>query len=260
MSHPTPRTSIPDFSSPNAQPFDFQGGDHGVLLIHGFTACPAQFRPLGELLHAQGFSVRAITLPGHGTSPQDMNNSTWQDWLNAVRNAAQSMRQQYAHFSVAGLSMGGVLALILAQEMALTSCTTLAAPMGTASKAAAFAGLLYPFYPTVHSRPNPARAALMADYDLGYTSYPTRKVADLNKLIRMARRNLHQVTCPLLSIQSHQDKAIIPESMDIIQASAKSAVKQSLWLQDPPHVIILSSDLPLIAQTMTDFLRKTEVQ
>ena len=63
---------MPDLSSPLAQPFFFPEGEHAVLLMHGFTGSPAHMRKLGEALHARGFAVRGILLPGHGGVPEDM--------------------------------------------------------------------------------------------------------------------------------------------------------------------------------------------
>lgn len=241
--------------SPLAQPFFFEGGDHGVLLIHGFTACPAQMVPLGKKLSEAGFSVRAIRLPGHGTTPADMKMSTWAQWLGEARTAAQEMRSQYRHFTVAGLSMGGALSLILAGEMDLTCCVTLAAPMAANNPMARFAGILHPIYPTVRTRVGRTN---LGEYDVGYAEYPTKKVADLNRIIRLGKEALPNIHCPLLSIQSVRDKTIIQESMDMIQQGAASAVKQQLWLKDAPHVITLSTELPLIADTMIRFLRENE--
>ena len=57
-----------DIHHENAWPFFLEGGEHAVLLTHGFTGTPAHMRPLGEYLHAQGFTVQGILLPGHGES------------------------------------------------------------------------------------------------------------------------------------------------------------------------------------------------
>ena len=64
-----------DFSSPQGKPFDFPEGNHGVLLIHGFTGSPGHMRPLGEKLREAGFAVRGILLPGHGESPEALSLS-----------------------------------------------------------------------------------------------------------------------------------------------------------------------------------------
>ena len=94
------------FEAPECQPFLLEGGDHGVLLIHGFTGSAGHMRLIGEDLHAQGFTVKGINLPGHATSMEDMGKTGWQDWLGAARSAATEMKEKYAHVSVVGLSMG----------------------------------------------------------------------------------------------------------------------------------------------------------
>ena len=82
-----------DFSVPQAQPFHFAQGEHGVLLIHGFTGSPAHLRLIGEGLRDNGFSAQGILLPGHGEYPEAMAKATWQDWFQASREAAAEMRK-----------------------------------------------------------------------------------------------------------------------------------------------------------------------
>ena len=57
-----------EYMHENVKPFFLPGDEHAVLLTHGFTGSAAHMRPLGDYLHAQGFTVRGILLPGHGTS------------------------------------------------------------------------------------------------------------------------------------------------------------------------------------------------
>ena len=89
-----------NFSDPMAQPFYFPGDEHGVLLIHGFTGSCAHMRLLGEHLRDQGFTVRGINLPGHGSRPEDMAKCTWKDWLQAAKMAAAEMQDQCKYVSV----------------------------------------------------------------------------------------------------------------------------------------------------------------
>ena len=96
-----------DFSSPLCQPYEVRQGEHGVLLMHGFAGSAAHMRPLAEGLVQQGFGVRTINLPGHATTLEDMRRCSWQDWLNAAKEAFREMKEQYRFVSVTGLSMGG---------------------------------------------------------------------------------------------------------------------------------------------------------
>ena len=247
-----------NFSSPLAQPFDFPEGDHGVLLIHGFTGSPSHMRKIGEALHERGFAARGILLPGHGTKPEDMLNASWQDWLLAARTAAREMQAKYRHFTAAGLSMGGVLALMLAEEMELTACVSIAAPMNTTNRYRHFALVGSLFQPMMHKRPDSARKVLDADYDIGYDSFPTRSTHDLNVLMRKAKNHLSLIRCPLLCVQSHQDKTVTPDSLDTIINGASSKEKAKLWLQDSPHVCTISPEYMQIVDAMDTFLRNAE--
>ena len=247
-----------DFSLPQAQPFWFPEGDHGVLLIHGFTGSPSHMRLIGEGLRDKGFAVRGILLPGHGESPEAMGKATWQDWFQASREAAVDMRKRYPYFTVAGLSMGGCLALMLAEQMDADACVTIAAPMKTVAKFRSLAPIAALVHPVVNKRADGGRASLNADYDIGYDSYPLSSVAHLSAVMRQARQHLSLIRCPVLAVQSHGDKTVTPDSPDIILNGVSSEIKARLWLDEAPHVCTISPEYPKIVEAMTEFLRKAE--
>ena len=71
---------------------------------------------MGQHLAGLGYTVRIPRLPGHGTTWQEMNRTRWQDWYDAVDTAFRALHAQCSHVVVGGLSMGGALALQLAQD------------------------------------------------------------------------------------------------------------------------------------------------
>ena len=247
-----------DCSLPQAQPFDFPEGDHGILLIHGFTGTPAHMRLVGEGLRDRGFAVRGILLPGHGEVPSAMAGVTWQDWLFACRKAAQEMREKYARFTVAGLSMGGCLALMLAEQMEVDACVPIAAPMKSTNRLRPLSPVLSLVQPMIHKRVDGVRPGLLQDYDIGYDSYPTSSVRHLSVIMSRSRQNLHLVRCPVLAVQSHGDKTVTADSPSIILNGVSSIVKAQLWLDEAPHVCTASPEYPKIVEGMAAFLRKWE--
>ena len=118
-----------DFSSPVCQPFNLPGSEHGVLLLHGFTGSAAHMRPLGEALHAAGFTVMGVNLPGHATTMEHMARTGWQDWIDAAKEAFCRLQGRCRYASVAGLSMGGCLTLLIAQQLHPTAAAVISAPM-----------------------------------------------------------------------------------------------------------------------------------
>lgn len=238
------------------KPFFMEGDkDVSVLLIHGFTGSVAHMRPLGEQLHALGYTVKGINLPGHATSEKDMAKADWQKWLSAAKEATLELSSRGGRVAVAGLSMGGVLSLLVSQQMKVDACITLSAPMAVQNKLMGLAGTLAPLYPRVSWRP-PTQRHLQLDpeYDFGYSGFPTRKAADLNKLIKLARGDLFAITCPVLAIQSEADETVWAGSAKCIVDGVSSTHKQLLMLKDVPHVITISKELPTIVKAMDGLL------
>lgn len=83
----------------------------GVLLVHGLGDSPWSFHDLGETLAAQGFLVRTVLLPGHGTRPEDMLDVTLEDWRRVVREQATTLAGEVDQVYLGGFSTGANLAL-----------------------------------------------------------------------------------------------------------------------------------------------------
>lgn len=56
----------------------------GVLLAHGLGDSPWSFTDIGAQLAADGYLVRTVLLPGHGTRPADLLNARVADWQRVV--------------------------------------------------------------------------------------------------------------------------------------------------------------------------------
>ena len=88
-----------------------------VLLLHGYTGAPSEMRPLGDYLHALGYTVSCVRLPGHGTSIKDLEATTATDWYGAAEAECLELLARFDSVYVAGLSMGGLLAMKLAAKL-----------------------------------------------------------------------------------------------------------------------------------------------
>ena len=101
--------------SPDVEPFSADGGPVGVLVLHGFTGSTQTVRDWAAHLAAAGLTVRAPLLAGHGGTWQDLAKAGWTDWYADASRAFDSLSQRCSQVFVAGLSMGGCLALRLAE-------------------------------------------------------------------------------------------------------------------------------------------------
>ncbi len=239
------------FQHERCKPFLHKSGAKGVLLLHGFTGSVAHMRPLGDALADHGYTVMGINLPGHGTTEADMAASNWNQWLAASRNALITLRRQCTAVTVVGLSMGGLLSLILSEEHLPDACVTLSTPLAVQNKLFPFAKVLSPIWPRVSWRPSEDRRQKLNErFDYGYSGFPTRKAVDLNTLLDMARKGLPAITCPVLAVQSRKDETIWPGSANYILDHCASKQKEALFLEDSPHVCTLSAELPEIVDAV----------
>ena len=69
--------------------FPGNGKKEVVLLLHGFAGNTAELLPLGNFLKAQGYTVFAPRLPGHGTTAEDMLRTKAEDWLECKKRFAR---------------------------------------------------------------------------------------------------------------------------------------------------------------------------
>lgn len=248
-----------NFTDAACQPFLLPGGSHGVLLLHGFTGTAAHMRPLGESLNALGFTVMGVNLPGHALSMDAMARTGWRDWLDAAKEAFCELKRKCEIVSVAGLSMGGCLALLIAQTLHPAAVITISAPMGVRNPLLPLASVAAPFVPRIMWRSREGAACPLDEgWDYGYPGFPTRCGADLHRLICMARRDLHAVQCPILIVQSHQDETISADSAQIIAEGVGSEHVATLWLSGVPHVCTITPALPQIARAAEKVLRLAE--
>jgi carboxylesterase len=237
------------------KPFYFQGNEHGILLIHGFTGSVAHMRPLGDALREKGYTVKGINLPGHALDEQAMRATDWRAWLQAAKEAALELQGSCRTLTVCGLSMGGLLALLIAEQMKPDACVTISTPMATRNRLLPMARLTAPFYPRVAWRSQESRhEGLDQAYDYGYSGFPTKSAADLRRLIRLARQNLFAVTCPVLCVQSEADETVWEGSAEYILGNVASASRQRLWLKGVPHLCTISKELPAIAAAVDQLL------
>lgn len=243
------------------QPFYHKGNDHGILLVHGFTGSPSHMRKLADELSQRGYTVRTITLPGHASTEEEMARADWQQWLHAAKLASLEMMQEVHTFTICGLSMGGVLALLVAQQMKVDACVTISAPTAVQNRLLPLAGLFSPFVRRISWKSGNGRhKGLDKAYDYGYSGFPTSKGADLYHLIKLARKNLFNITCPILCIQSDADETIWKGSMDAILDGVSSEVRQKLWLHGVPHVCTISDELPAIVDAVDALMQRAEAE
>lgn len=109
-----PRVFVQDEAVEWNTPFEYTPAmppTRGILLIHGLLDSPFQMRELGLFFQEQGFLVRALLLPGHGTTPADLISCRYQEWQASVAAHVQDLKKQVNDVFIVGNSTGGSLAI-----------------------------------------------------------------------------------------------------------------------------------------------------
>jgi carboxylesterase len=242
--------------NPYAQPFSFEGSkDEAVLLIHGFTGTPAQMRPLGDALAAEGYAVRGILLPGHGTTLRDMERMNWNDWLGAAEDALEEMLAKYGKVDVIGFSMGGLIALNLAARYPVHRLATVSAPIRLQSMVAPLTPVLSLFRRYQPWNPEPRiEGEVREPYTEGYPGFPVRCAGQLDGLRRRTLKRLADVKAPVLIAQSCMDSTVDLDSPYYIYDRVSSVYREVLLLERSRHNALLGPEREHLNADLKRFL------
>ena len=245
------------------KPFYFPGGKYGLLLIHGFTACPIDLKPLAEILHSFGYSIRAPLLAGHGTSPEQMSKASWQDWLNSAQEALVELRQECGRVTAVGHSFGGILALMLAAEQQVDGVVSINAPLVFHNKDIALAEKFLGKIEYVEKNYKKNQKELSINSEglphFSYLRVPVKSLVAMNKAIAEIRNRLPEIKCPALIVQSDRDETVDPVSAQIIAEGISSSQKKlSFWFEED-HYLPLSAKRTELAQEIHDFYQQSYI-
>ena len=238
---------------PGAEPESIDGGPHGALVLHGFTGNCNSMRGVAHALAAAGFAVELPLLPGHGTTVEDMNTTTWADWSAAAEEALEKLEARVpGKVVITGLSMGG----------------SLTGWLGT--RHPEVAGLA--FVNAAVSLPDGMREGVTAMLDTGaeymdgigsdiadpdsvesaYQQTPLKPLLSLLDAEEETLPNLGNITCPSLIITSKQDHVVPPENSDVLAEKVGGPVER-IFLDRSYHVATLDYDKAEIEQAIVEF-------
>lgn len=239
---------------PGAEPFRYEGGDTGCVLLHGFTSTPQEMRPLGEFLRDRGFTVRGVLLAGHGTRVEDLHATTWRDWYRSAYEGWRELQGSCQRVFVIGQSLGGALALHLAAHVPLPGVVALSAPLVTDIKLLWLARTLKYVWryrkKGVSNIHDPEALAVRVAYR--YT--PNRSNEQAVLFFRHLYDDLPEVHTPTLLIHSRQDKTVDPASMPRIYERLGAEDKQMMWLENSGHVVTVDYDRGLVYAAIERFI------
>ena len=234
-------------------------------MIHGFTGTPKEMRWMGEYLNGQGYTCLGIRLAGHATTPEDMIRSRWTDWTASVEDGYHLLRGLTNRIFLTGLSMGGVLSLLMSTRLdvagVITMSTPYALPGDDKDYEPAYIKLYSQFVkylPKSNEEPGATWFDMEAFRDhISYPQNPIRSIAEMKLLLHAMRESLPKVTRPVLLIHSKNDKYVLPENMErLYDGLVNAGDKTKTYVVEAGHVITRDAARHQVFEAALEFIQR----
>jgi len=260
-------------------------GDNGstVILIHGLTGTPHEMGFLARFLNSKGYSVVCPLLANHGKPIEILRKTKWQECYLSVKDAFTQAASGCGRVFVSGLSMGALLALLLAEEfperVSAVSClsptlfydgwnTPWSRHLLPLAHITGLKHFLYFKEEPPYGIKNEAVRSLVHKYynkakigDIenvaryGYPYFPATLLYEIILLAKHIRQKLPRITTPVQLIQANDDDMTSVKNSQLVYDSINSKVKEIVLLYNSYHVVTADHERGKVASEMERFFR-----
>lgn len=236
--------------------------DLGILLLHGFTSTPNQFRELADFLSKKGFNVSAPLVAGHGTCPEDLIKSCPKDWTDSVKKAYLDLKKISKKIFIIGNSFGGNLAFWLAKEFdnEPVGIITFGAPIYLRYHWLIM--LQYHFYyrfKKYYRKPPRVYKTDYTDMDDEVT-YPVIPIKSFKEFVDFLRQetmpSLPKIKVPVLVGHANVDPVVHPKSAAYIYGHLGSQFKKIFWFDSNAHIVVNGKDKKMLFEKAYQFIKE----
>ena len=256
---------------PPTSPFLLPSGPTGCLLVHGFTATPHIMRWLGEYLHAQGHTVLGVRLAGHGTTPEDMAQTRWEDWLGSVEDGYHLLSGLVERVFVIGHSAGGALSFLLSTMHPLAGVVGISTlhrlpknpfprflqrlPVAQQIRLLARSSRYQPF--RKKGPPHWYDWEAQKQY-IAYQVFPVLSTAELWEMLVHVEGQLPQVNAPTLLVHSRDDQFVTSDQAEHLYAHLGTPDKQLLWVERSGHNVPMDAERERVFVAVGEFIKSVK--
>ena len=217
---------------------------------------------MAEYLNQQGFTCLGVRLAGHASNPEDMIRSRYADWIASVEDGYHLLRGVAENIFLVGLSMGGVLSLLMSTRLEVSGVIAMSTPSHLPTDYPIWLLQLVSFVrryrPKTRETPGSGwfDKAAYADH-VSYSKNPVRSTAELKKLILEMHAVLPKVNVPVLLMHSKNDAYVLPDNMeDIYRELVNASDKTKLYVPGSGHVLPRDAAREQVFTSAVEFIER----
>jgi carboxylesterase len=221
-------------------------------------------RWMGEYLNRQGYTCLGVRLSGHATNPEDMIRSRYTDWMASVEDGYHLLRGGTDKVFLVGLSMGGVLSLLMSTKLDVMGVIAMSTPSRLPTDYPIWLlkliSLVMRYRPKTKEPPGSGwfDKSAYAEH-ISYSENPVRSSAELKKLILEMHAALPRVNVPVLLMHSKDETYIVPEHMEQIYMELVNALdKTKLYIAGSGHVLPRDAARDEVFKSALEFILRVE--
>lgn len=194
----------------------------GVVLVHGFLATPREVLELAEYLHGKGFWVYCVRVRGHGTSPEDLDTRSGDDWVESVDLGYALVSAVCRRVVIGGFSFGGGLALNAAARISgLAGVFAICPPFRLQSLSSRFAPAVTTWNRTMnkmhcHGVTKEYARRVSERPLINYARVPLAALSQMEHFMKDLEPRLAEIKAPTLVVQALEDPIVNPERTSLM--------------------------------------------
>ena len=227
-----------------------------VLCLHGLTGTPYEVRPIAQALAARGLRARAPWMAGHEQGHVALARTRYEDWLELAEHELTALRAEYAKVFVVGVSMGGLVALRLAETRVVDGIVVIGTPLALRWPLPLLARVLRRLVPFRAKRGSDIRDPAARARHPGLEAMPLASVYELVRLEAVVAAELSRIRVPILVAHGRHDRTAPPRDAARIHAEVASVDKELFYLERSGHVASVDYDGPALARAAADFIAR----
>ncbi len=247
-------------------------GNAAVLMVHGLGGTQYDLGSMHKTLQRAGFATHSLTLPGHGTTPEDLVNVNAEQWIDAVQTLYRDLVGRYDTLHVCGMCMGALLSieLVKREKHSKGKLVALAPPIFIDGWATPwYAGLRRFLYqlPWLRSmrieeedpygiKNDLIRNIVKAKFERGeafhYRWVPLACVEQVDRLRGWVMSGLNAITCPVLICHAREDELTSPRSAQFLSEEIGAERTTVVLLDNSYHMICVDNDRDLVARRVLE--------